>query len=457
VPPRFPGDFLWGVSTSAFQIEGAVDEDGRGPSSWDVFTAEPGRIKDGSDARIATGHYHRYREDVALLAALKVGAYRFSIAWPRVVPTGSGPVNQRGLDFYDRLVDEVCAAGIAPVPTLFHWDTPQALEEAGGWRDRAIADHFADYVETVAERLGDRVTRWITINEPAEFTLLGHGIGEHAPGHRLLFDALPVAHHQLLAHGRAVEALRAARDGLQVGIASSHTPVWTAGETADDHAAADLYDTLMNRLFSDPLLTGRYPDGFAEAMPGPLEDDLKVISAPLDFYGVNYYSPTLVGAPRPGEPDPYSGIQLPADLPFALHDIEGHPRTAFGWPVVPDGLRELLISLRDRYGEALPPIIITENGCSCDDVPDDTGQVADPDRIAFLDGHLSALREAMDQGVDVRGYFVWSLLDNFEWAEGHRQRFGLVHVDYATLERTPKDSFAWYRDVVQAGKTEKTR
>ncbi|WP_395108577.1 GH1 family beta-glucosidase [Actinomadura sp. SCN-SB] len=449
MPPDFPGDFLWGVSTSAFQIEGALDEDGRGPSSWDAFTAEPGRIKDGTDARIATGHYHRYREDVALMADLGVGAYRFSIAWPRVVPDGRGTVNPLGLDFYDRLVDELCAAGIAPVPTLFHWDTPLLLEEEeGGWRARSITGRFADYVSAVADRLGDRVTRWITINEPAEFTLLGHGIGEHAPGHELLFDALPVAHHQLLAHGRAAQALRAAGDEHRIGVAMSHTPVWTAGGTADDQAAADLYDTLMNRLFADPILTGRYPDGFAEAMPGPVEDDLKAICAPLDFYGVNYYNPSLVGAPRPGEPDPYSGIALPPDLPFALHDIEGYPRTAFGWPVVPDGLRELLVALRDRYGEALPPIVITENGCSCDDAPDGEGRVADPDRIAYLDGHLRALREAMDAGVDVRGYFVWSLLDNFEWAEGHRQRFGLVHVDYATLRRTPKDSFAWYKELL---------
>jgi beta-glucosidase len=436
--PEFPAGFLWGVSASAHQIEGAVD--GRVPSSWDAFAATPGRIKDGSDARISADHYHRYREDIALVADLGVGAYRFSISWPRVLAGDIG--------FYDRLVDELLAAGIAPVPTLFHWDTPLALEEQGGWLERDITDRFADHVTTVAQRLGDRVPRWITLNEPAEITLLGYGIGEHAPGRELLFDALPVAHHQLLAHGKAVLALRATGAG-EIGIAASHTPVWPATGAEPDVAAADLYDILMNRLFSDPLLTGRYPDGFAEAMP--LRDgDLETISAPLDWYGINYYNPTRVGAPLPGKPADFAGISLPADLPFSVREIDGYPRTDFDWPVVPDGLRELLVTMRDRYGKSLPPVYITENGCSYADGPSSDGRVSDTRRITYLDGHIRAVSQAIAEGVDVRGYFVWSILDNWEWAEGFRQRFGLVHVDYETLRRTPKDSYAWYRDLIKA-------
>ncbi|MGW5347970.1 GH1 family beta-glucosidase [Streptomyces sp. HUAS TT3] len=451
--PRFPADFLWGVSTSAFQIEGSPAADGRGPSSWDAFTREPGRIKDGSHADTATDHYRRYREDVALMAGLGVGAYRFSVSWSRVLPDGHGPVNPRGLDFYDRLVDELCTRGIAPVPTLFHWDTPLALEERGGWLERDTAERFAAYASVVAERLADRVPMWITINEPAEVTLLGYGLGEHAPGRQLVFDALPAAHHQLLAHGLGVQALRAA-GARRIGVAASHSPVWAAGDGHADRAAADLYDLLTNRLFADPILTGAYPDeGLAAMLPGPVAEDLRAIAAPLDWYGVNYYNPMLVGAPEPGTPTAFGGIGIPADLPFGIRQIDGYEQTDFGWPVVPDGLRELLVGLRERYGDRLPPLYITENGCSYGDAPDPvTGRVADARRIAYHEGHLRALHRAMEQGVDVRGYFIWSILDNFEWAEGYRQRFGLVHVDYATLERTPKDSYAWYRDVIDSGR-----
>ncbi|MFE4211295.1 family 1 glycosylhydrolase, partial [Streptomyces goshikiensis] len=289
--PPFPAGFLWGVSASAFQIEGSVTADGRGPSSWDAFTKRRGAVKDGSHADVATDHYRRYREDVALMAGLGVGAYRFSVSWSRVLPEGAGRVNRKGLDFYDRLVDELCAAGIAPAPTLFHWDTPLALEERGGWLSRDTAERFASYASVIAERLADRVPMWITINEPAEVTLLGYGLGEHAPGERLVFDALPVAHHQLLAHGLAVQALRAA-GAREIGIAASHSPVWAAGDGEEDRAAAELYDTLTNRLFADPLLTGAYPDeNLAALLPGPVAEDLKTISAPLDWYGINYYNP----------------------------------------------------------------------------------------------------------------------------------------------------------------------
>ncbi|SEC97489.1 beta-glucosidase [Streptomyces sp. 2231.1] len=425
--PRFPDGFLWGVSTSAHQIEGAAED--RERSVWDDFTDVPGRVKDGSTAAVACDHVHRYREDVALLAGLGVNAYRFSVSWPRVNSPG-------GLDFYDRLVDELCAAGVRPVPTLFHWDLPASLD----WLRRDTAARFAEYVSVVAGRLGDRVGTWITLNEPAEHTLLGHALGTHAPGRKLLFDALPAAHHQLLAHGLAVRALRAA-GATDIGIANSHGPTWPASGAAADVEAAGFYDLLLNRLFAEPVLLGRYPDGMGELMPGDVESDLEVIGEPVDWYGVNYYAPTRVGAPGGGE-SKYGGVALPDELPFSLREIEGRPVTDFGWPVVPEGLTELLCGFRERYGDRLPPIVVTENGCSYEGVDDQ-------DRIAYLDAHLRALHAASEAGVDVRGYFVWSLMDNFEWAEGYARRFGLVHVDFATQRRTPKASYHWFRDVLR--------
>ncbi|MER6342919.1 GH1 family beta-glucosidase [Streptomyces sp. NPDC001595] len=426
--PQFPAGFLWGVSTSAHQIEGAAGL--REPSVWDAFTAGPGRVKDGSTAAVACDHYHRHREDVALLAELGVDAYRFSVSWPRVRSTG-------GLDFYDRLVDDLCAAGVRPVPTLFHWDLPLGLD----WLDRDTAARLAEYTATVADRLGDRVSKWITLNEPAEHTLLGHALGVHAPGERLLFDALPVAHHQLLAHGLAVRALRAA-GATDIGVANSHGPTWAASEESADVEAAEFYDVLLNRLFAEPILLGTYPAGLGELMPGDVAADLKVIAEPVDFYGVNYYAPTRVGAPQGTEID-FGGVRMPAELPFSVREIADRPLTDFGWPVVPEGLTELLTGFRDRYGDRLPPVVITENGCSYDGLDDQ-------DRIAYLDGHIRALHRALTAGVDVRGYFVWSLLDNFEWAEGYARRFGLVHVDRETLERTPKASYRWFREVLRA-------
>ncbi|MFE1833340.1 GH1 family beta-glucosidase [Streptomyces sviceus] len=430
--PRFPAGFLWGVSTSAHQIEGAADE--RERSVWDTFTAEPGRVKDGSTAAVACDHYHRYREDVSLLAGLGVDAYRFSVSWPRVRSEG-------GLDFYDRLVDELVGAGVRPVPTLFHWDLPESLQEEGGWLNRDTASRFAEYVSAVADRLGDRVKKWITLNEPAEHTLFGHALGAHAPGKQLMFDALPAAHHQLLGHGLAVQALRAA-GATDVGIANSHGPTWPASQEQPDLEAADFYDLLLNRLFAEPVLLGEYPSGLGELMPGEVATDLKVISEPLDFYGVNYYAPTRVGAPQ-GEDIEFGGLTIPAELPFSVQEIEGVPVTDFGWPVVPEGLTELLTGMRERYGDRLPPVVITENGCSYEGMDDQN-------RIAYLDGHVRALHKAVEAGVDVRGYFVWSLMDNFEWAEGYARRFGLVHVDFETLARTPKASYAWYRELLRA-------
>ncbi|MEU4401285.1 GH1 family beta-glucosidase [Micromonospora orduensis] len=443
--PEFPAGFRWGVSTSAHQIEGAATADGRLPSIWDTFAHSPGRIGDGSSGAVACDHYHRYTEDVALMAGLGVSAYRFSIAWPRVQPTGAGPVNAAGLDFYDRLVDELLAAGVDPVATLYHWDLPQPLEDAGGWLNRDTAARFAEYADLAAARLGDRVRLWITLNEPFVHMSMGYGMGVHAPGRMLLFDAFGVAHHQLLGHGLAVAALRA-RTTSPVAIANNYSPVRVLGDSDADRAAGAAYEALHNRLFTDPLLGRGYPDlpGFDPGLVRP--GDLDTIAAPIDVLGVNYYNPTGVRAPEEGSP-----------LPFDLVPLDGYPRTAFDWPVAPDGLRELLGWLRDTYGDGLPPIEITESGCAYDDVPDADGQVVDPERIAYLDGHLRAVRAAIDDGVDVRGYFVWSLLDNWEWAEGFTKRFGLVHVDYATQRRTPKSSYTWMRDVIAASRAGSAR
>ncbi|SCG40160.1 beta-glucosidase [Micromonospora echinaurantiaca] len=438
--PDFPAGFRWGVSTSAYQIEGAVGVDGRGSSIWDTFAHSPGRIVDGSTGDVACDHYHRHAEDVDLMAGLGVCAYRFSIAWPRVQPGGTGAANPAGLDFYDRLVDDLLARDIDPVATLFHWDLPQPLEDAGGWLNRDTAHRFAEYADLTAARLGDRVKLWITLNEPFVHMSLGHGMGVHAPGRMLLFDAFPVAHHQLLGHGLAVGALRA-RSTSPVAIANNYSPVRLAGDTDADRAAAAAYEALHNRLFTDPLLGRGYPAG-QDFDAGVVRDgDLAVIAAPIDVLGVNYYNPTAVRAPEEGSP-----------LPFDLVPLDGYPRTAFDWPVAPDGLRDLLGWLRDTYRDDLPPIEITEGGCAYDDAPDGTGRVPDPERIAYLDGHLRAVRAALDDGVDVRGYFVWSLLDNWEWAEGFTKRFGLVHVDFDTQVRTPKSSYAWLRDLIAASR-----
>nr|WP_245984268.1 GH1 family beta-glucosidase [Streptomyces tateyamensis] len=439
----FPAGFRWGVSTAAYQIEGAVGEDGRGPSVWDVFVGREGAVKGGHTGAVACDHYHRYREDVELMRELGVDGYRFSIAWPRVQPAGRGPVNQAGLGFYDRLVDELLAAGITPLPTLFHWDLPQALEtpsnsgsaEGGGWLARDTAYRFAEYAGIMADRLGDRVPAWITLNEPFVHTVFGYALGVHAPGRALMLEALPTAHHQLLGHGLAAAALQ--ERGLAVLITNNLTPVWAASDGPADVAAAQAYDALHNRLFTDPLLLGRYPDLAAFGVPDDLygavrPGDLDLIAGPrLAGLGVNYYNPTRIGAPT----DPA--------LPFTQLDIADVPHTAFGWPIVPDGLRQLLVGLKELYGAALPPITITENGCA---VAEET--VPDQPRIDYLAGHLDALAAALREGVDVRGYYTWSLLDNFEWAEGYHQRFGLVHVDFETQQRTPRASYGWYRELI---------
>lgn len=447
--PRFPDGFVWGAATASYQIEGAVAEDGRGPSVWDTFCRTEGRVRDGDTGDVACDHYHRWPQDVDLLAGLGLTGYRFSVAWPRVVPTGSGAVNEAGLAFYDRLVDALLDKGITPLPTLFHWDLPQPLENAGGWLSRDTAHRFGDYAAVVADRLGDRVPRWVTLNEPFIHMALGYAFGSHAPGRALLLDALPAGHHQLLAHGLAAEALRSSGSATgrrpEVLLTNNLTPVAPASDDPADAAAAAVYDALHNRFFTDPVLLGRYPDlsavGLPEMPPWVLDGDLATISGRghhLDGLGVNYYNPTHVAASPDGP------------LPFAPVRVEAPTRTGFDWPVLPGGLHDLLTGLQTRYGHALPPVWVTENGCSYPDVVAPDGAVHDPERIAFLDGHLRALHAAIADGVDVRGYYVWSLLDNFEWADGYSQRFGLVHVDFETLVRTPKDSYAWLRDEVAA-------
>ncbi|TQS40058.1 GH1 family beta-glucosidase [Cryptosporangium phraense] len=440
--PQFPADFVWGVATASYQIEGAVTEDGRGPSIWDTFSHTPGRTDNGDTGDVADDHYHRSDEDLDLMAGLGVDAYRFSIAWPRIQPTGSGPANQRGLDFYDRLVDGLLARGITPAATLYHWDLPQALEDRGGWLQREIPERFAEYVALVADRLGDRVGYWITLNEPFVVTAFGYALGTHAPGHRLLAGAFPVAHHQLLGHGLAVQALRGVAG--RVGVTNALAPVHPASSSPEDELAAGVLDLLHNRTYNDPLLTGRYPDELAAVYRGAdlsviRDGDLSLISAPLDFLGVNFYNPHRV---RAGGPE---------QLGTEIVEYPGAPTTAMGWPVVPEAFTELLTGLVTQYGCALPPIYVTENGAAYDDRPDPDGRVQDDDRIAYLDAHLRAVHAAMAAGVDVRGYFCWSLLDNFEWSEGYDKRFGLVRVDYDTLRRTPKASYDWYRAVIASG------
>lgn len=431
----FPAGFRWGVATAAYQIEGAAGEDGRGVSTWDTFSHEPGRIADGGTGDVACDHYHRWPEDVGLMAGLGIDAYRFSIAWPRIQPAGRGAANPKGLDFYERLVDGLLDRGIAPAATLYHWDLPQQLEDEGGWMSRDTAYRFAEYAYLVAERLGDRVDMWITLNEPVVVTAYGYAFGIYAPGKELMLDALPTAHHQLLGHGLAVSALRG-RGARQIGISNHYSPAWAEDESsAADQRAAGAFDTFMNRLFTEPILRGRYPDlavlGGSDLGPYVKDEDLKVISAPIDFLGVNYYNPTRLRAPAEGGP-----------LPFDIVPIEEYPTTGMGWPVVPEGLSAQLSALKDSYGDALPPVYITENGCSYGDGIDD------PERIAFLDAHIRTVESAIGDGIDVRGYFTWSLLDNFEWALGYGPRFGLVHVDYDTQVRTPRRSYGWYRDFI---------
>ena len=454
--PQLPSGFRFGASTASYQIEGAVTEDGRGPSIWDTFTHTAGRIRGGDTGDVAIDHYHRWAEDLDLLQQLGVHDYRFSIAWSRIIPAGTGAVEPRGLAFYDELVDGLLERGIRPVPTLYHWDLPQALEDRGGWQNRDTAEALGDYTAIVAEALGDRVRDWITLNEMSVQTLYGYALTDHAPGLGLGFGAIPVAHHQLLAHGHAVARLRAA-GAERVGVAQQHFPVMPGTDSVEDVVAAATFQSITNWLFAEPILAGRYPEELRPLIPlddAQLDDDLALISAPLDFYGVNYYEPMRVVAPRAGvESEGAAEIDLPDGLPFALERYPSPERTDFGWAIVPDGLTSILTELGSRY-PGIPPVVITEGGASFHDGPDADGVVRDVRRVAYLDAHIRAVADAIAAGVDVQGYYVWSAFDNFEWAAGNRERFGLVHVDYETLARTPKQSFGWYREVIAANRAD---
>ena len=461
----FPDGFVWGSATAAYQIEGAVDADGRGPSIWDTFSHQPGRIVDGTDGDVACDHYHRWRDDVALMADIGLASYRFSVAWPRIVPDGSGEVNQAGLDFYRRLADALLEHGITPLVTLYHWDLPQALQDAGGWTNRDTPHRFAEYAQAVAGALGDRVHAFATLNEPWCAAFLGHSSGVHAPGLTDNATALAAAHHLNLAHGLGIAAMRAELpQPAELSVTLNLAVVRPASQHPADIAAAQHVDGLANRLFLDPMLRGRYPVDVLEDLRhitdwSFIQDgDEATINADIDLLGINYYSPTLVAAATPAlqaevsgrwvndpmsasGPSPYPGTDRALSLPQA------GPYTAMNWRIEAPSLTELLLRVHADYPDV--PLVITENGAAFDDELDGDGRIRDTDRIAYVRDHLSAVHSAINQGVDVRGYYVWTLMDNFEWAWGLSKRFGLVHVDFATQERRLKDSARWYRDVIQ--------
>ncbi|WP_370950295.1 GH1 family beta-glucosidase [Amycolatopsis sp. cg5] len=443
---EFPPGFVWGAATAAFQVEGATTTDGRTDSVWDVFARRPGAVVGGDTGEPAADHYRRYGEDVETMRGLGLGAYRFSLAWPRIRPGGGRP-NPAGMAFYDRLVDCLLEAGIQPWATLYHWDLPQVLEDDGGWAVRDTAFRFAEYAETVLERLGDRVASWSTLNEPWCAAMLGYAGGIHAPGRTDHAAAVAAAHHLLLGHGLAMEVIREYTVDTPAGVTLNLYPV-TAHDPLADADAARRVDGLQNRLFLDPVLRGRYPkDLVAElALDDIVRDgDELIIGAPIDWLGVNYYrdyrvSATPIAGSEPAGPE-WVGAQ---DVHFVADPAAA--RTHSGWEVQPAGLTEALLRVRHDYGPV--PLYITENGAAYPDVVGEGGDIADTDRVAFLDAHLRAAHDAIAAGVDLRGYFYWSLLDNFEWAEGYAKRFGLIHVDYATQRRTPKRSARWYAEVI---------
>jgi beta-glucosidase len=434
--------FVWGAATAAFQIEGATRADGRGESIWDRFAATPGKVANGDTGEPACEHYYRWREDVDLMQSLGLQGYRFSISWPRIQPDGRGRPNQRGLDFYRDLVDRLLERGIAPLATLYHWDLPQALEDAGGWTSREVVGRFVDYASIVLDALGDQVADWITHNEPYVTSFLGYAYGVKAPGRTDWPSAVRSAHHALLAHGAVVNAFR--QDGRpgRIGITLDLTVAQPASESTDDAAAAQRLDGHHNRWFLDPTFLGSYPADMLEHYEsrfGPLDavrdGDLELIAQPLDFLGVNFYRPNLVQAADDGV--------------LGLREVEQDAETtAMGWPIVPAALTELLIRIRDDYGDI--PLLITENGAAFDDHLDGAPVVEDEGRVAYVRGHIEAVDRARAAGVDVRGYYVWSLLDNFEWEAGYDKRFGIVFVDFETQRRVLKRSALWYRDLIAA-------
>ena len=443
-----PPSFRWGVATSSYQIEGAVAEDGRTPSIWDTFCRVPGAVANGDHGDVACDHYHRMPQDVALIKELGVDTYRFSVAWPRVQPGGRGPVNEAGLAFYDRLTDELLAQGVDPWVTLYHWDLPQELEDAGGWPNRDTAYRFADYAMMVFDKLSDRVDTWTTLNEPWCSAWLGYMTGDHAPGRRNLQDSIAATHHLLLGHGLATERMRAAATRpLQFGITLNMATATPETDSEADRDACRAADGLGVRIYMDPLRRGAYPEDVvadlaAQGVQIPVQDgDLAAISAPIDVLGVNFYfGQVFSGLDESGSRTDGDGVPVVRDIPQDL------PQTAMGWPITPDRFTELLTRLSRDYPGL--PIIITENGAAFADEADATGFVRDDDRTGYLAEHIAAVADARTQGADIRGYFAWSLLDNFEWAYGYDKRFGIVRVDYDTQQRTPKQSALWFKDTI---------
>jgi beta-glucosidase len=436
---RFPAGFLWGAATSAYQIEGAPLADGAGPSVWHRFSHTPGNTTNGETGDVACDHYHRYASDVALMKDLGLGAYRFSVAWGRVFPEGTGALNGAGLDFYDRLVDALLEHGIEPFVTLYHWDLPAALDDRGGWLNRDVAAWFADYAAAVA-RLGDRVRRWATLNEPWVVMDGGYVNGGLAPGHRNLFEGPIVAHNLLRAHAEAVRALRAEAD-VEIGLVVNLEPKVPASDSEEDETATARADAYINRFFLDPVFRGSYPDELADVFGEAWLDfppgDLDHIREPIDFLGVNYYTRAVVRAAPAHYPDGAERVRQ-----------ERHVYTEMDWEVVPPALTHVLLWVHERYGPL--PLYVTENGAAFYDPPQaEGGRVDDPLRVDYFRKHLRAVRTAVEHGADVRGYFAWSLLDNYEWSHGYSKRFGLVHVDFATQERTPKASARFYADVIR--------
>jgi beta-glucosidase len=445
----FPSDFVWGAATAAYQVEGAIDADGRGPSIWDTFAATPGKVVDGDTGDDGAQQYTRYPHDIAMMTALNVDAYRFSIAWPRIIPTGSGAINKAGLDYYDRLIDGLLAAGLQPWATLYHWDLPQPLDDAGGWTSRETALRFAEYASVAAEHFGDRVVSWATLNEPWCSAFLGYFIGEHAPGHRDVSEGVVAAHHLMVAHGLGVQALRAAGVSGDVGIVLNFTTTIPATDSPSDIEAARRMD-LGNKMFLDPLFKGSYDDEVIEEIlrvtdgTHILDGDAALTSAPIDYLGVNYYGPERVTR----NPDTIDDRTWPGrrGVVHVAADVE---RTAMGWEVQPAGLVQIINRIRSEYGDKT--FYITENGAAYDDEVDADGGVHDPQRTSYIRRHLLAVKQLIDAGADIRGYFVWSLLDNFEWSFGYSKRFGIVWVDYDTYERTLKDSAKFYAEVARTG------
>jgi beta-glucosidase len=440
----FPDGFLWGASTAAYQIEGAVRVDGRGPSIWDTFCHLPGNVAGGDTGDIACDHYHRWPEDVNFMRELGLGAYRFSTAWSRIIPEGKGAPNPKGLEFYDRLVDGVLEAGIEPWICLYHWDLPQALEYRGGWQNRDTAHWFAEYAQLTVRRLGDRVRHWATFNEPNCACVKGYGDGEHAPGVRGRLSALTAIHVMNVAHGLGIEAMRAERTDLLLGDIYNLHPYEPASEHEEDEVATVMLDALWNRSFPDPQMLGLYPEPLAaEIEPLVQPGDLEQIRQKMDYFAFNHYSRSRVRR-DPDHPFEVGGLPPPS----------GAPVTDMGWEIAPDAFRQILIEAKERYAGDLP-IYILENGAAFPDQVDADGRIRDEQRISYLRGYLGAVQDAIEAGVPVRGYFVWSLLDNFEWACGYSRRFGLIHVDYETQQRRPKDSFHFYAELAHGAALER--